>query len=77
MYACYVWKQWEVWLQNCKIDTETMQCMWILNIDDAWKKNRLVKYLEIENFSVSIGQASIEYQSSYVESNQKFLSQFR
>ena len=31
------------------------------------KKNRLVKYLKTENFSVSIGQASIEYQSSQVE----------
>ena len=29
--------------------------MWILNINDAWK-NRLVKYLKIENFSVSIGR---------------------
>ena len=31
------------------------------------KKNRLVKYLKIENFSVSIGRASIEYQSSQAE----------
>ena len=37
------------WIQK------TMQCMWILNINDA-KKNRLVKYLKIENFSVSIGR---------------------
>ena len=22
VYACYVWKQWEIWLQNCKMDTE-------------------------------------------------------
>ena len=28
------------------------------------KKNRLVKYLKTENFLVSIGRASIEYQSS-------------
>ena len=42
---------------------KTMQCMWILNTNDAWK-NRLVKYLKTENFSVSTGQASIEYQSS-------------
>ena len=42
---------------------KSMQCMWILNI--KWcKKNRLVKYLKTENFSVSISQASIEYQSS-------------
>ena len=33
VYACYVWKQWEIWLQNCKMDTKTMQCMRILN----WK----------------------------------------
>ena len=31
------------------------------------KKNRLVKYLKTENFSVSIGRASIEYQSSQAE----------
>ena len=66
MYACYVWKQWEIWLQNCKIGTKTMQCIWILNINDAWK-NRLVKYLKTENFSVSIGRALIEYQSSQAE----------
>ena len=31
------------------------------------KKYRLVKYLKTENFSVSIDQASIEYQSSQEE----------
>ena len=31
------------------------------------KKNRLVNYLKTKKFSVSIGQASIEYQSSQVE----------
>ena len=31
------------------------------------KKNRLVKYLKTENFSVSIGQALIEYQLSHAE----------
>ena len=31
------------------------------------QKNRLVKYLKTENFSISIGRASIEYQSSQVE----------
>ena len=51
---------------------KTMQCMWILNTNDAWK-NRLVKYLKTENFSVSTGQASIEYQSSQAEARlQKF-----
>ena len=46
VYACYVWKQWEIWQQNCKMDTKkkkkTMQSMWILNRNDAWKK-KLVK----------------------------------
>ena len=41
------------------------------------KKKTLVKSLETENFSVSIDRASIEYQSSQVDSNQKLLSQFR
>ena len=31
------------------------------------KKNRLIKYLKTENFSVSISRASIEYQSSQAE----------
>ena len=45
-----------------------MQCMWILNINDAKKKKkRLVKYLKTEIFSVSIGRVSIEYQSSQAE----------
>ena len=42
--------------------------MWILNINDAWKK-KLVKNLETENILVSIGRVSIEYQSSQVKSN--------
>ena len=40
------------------------------------EKNRLVKHLKIENFSVSIGRATIEYQSSQAESNQKFYRNF-
>ena len=31
------------------------------------KKNRLIKYLKTENFSVSISRASIEYQSSQAD----------
>ena len=31
------------------------------------QKNRLVKYLKTKNFSISIGRASIEYQSSQAE----------
>ena len=39
-----------------------------VNPKHKWcKKNRLVKCLKNENFSVSIGQASIEYQSSQAE----------
>ena len=53
VYACYVWKQWEIWLQNYKMDTKTMHCMWILNINDAWKKI-LVNNIETKNFSVSM-----------------------
>ena len=58
------------WIQK------TMQCMWILNINDA-KKNRLVKYLKIENFSVSIDRASIEYQLSQVEAKLEKSKNFR
>ena len=36
------------------------------------KKNNLVKNLEIENLSVSIGRALINCQSSHVDSNQNF-----
>ena len=64
VYACYVWKQWNIWLQNYKMDTKkkkTVQCMWILNTIDAWK-DRLAKHLKIEKFSISIDRASIEYQ---------------
>ena len=41
------------------------------------KKKTLVKNLEIENFLVSIDRASIEYQLSQADSNQKLLSQFQ
>ena len=40
-------------------------------------KKNLVKNLETEIFSVLIDRASIEYQSSQADSNQKLLSQFR
>ena len=40
-------------------------------------KKNLVKNLKTEKFLVSIGRASIEHQSSYADSNQKFLSRFR
>ena len=36
------------------------------------KKNRLVKNIETENFSVVIDRESIEHQSSQADSNQKF-----
>ena len=67
MYACYVRKKWEMWLQKCKMDKEkTMQCMWILNTNDAWKQI-WSKILETKNFPISIGQASIKYQLSQAE----------
>ena len=40
-------------------------------------KKKLVKNLETENFSVLIDRASIEYQSSQADSNQKILLQFQ
>ena len=40
-------------------------------------KKNLVKNLETENFSVLIDRASIEYQSSQADSNQKNLLQFQ
>ena len=39
-------------------------------------KKNLVKYLKTENFSVSIGRASIEHRSSKAESNQNFYRNF-
>ena len=45
-----------------------MQCMWILNTNDAWKKI-LVKNIETENFSVVIARESIKHQSSQANSN--------
>ena len=41
------------------------------------QKNRLVKYLKTENFSISIGRASIEYQSSQVEARLENFGIFR
>ena len=40
------------------------------------EKKNLVKNLETENFSISIGQVSIKYQSSQVDSNKKFKHNF-
>ena len=41
------------------------------------KKNRLVKYLKTENFSVSIGRALIEYQLSQAEARLEKSGVFR
>ena len=41
------------------------------------QKNRLVKYLKTENFSVSIGRASIEYQSSHAKARLEKSRNFR
>ena len=53
VYACYVWKQWEIWLQDCKKDKKkSMQYMWILNINDAWKNQIFEKQRNLcRNFS--------------------------
>ena len=49
-----------------------------MNPKHKWcMKKNLVKNLETEKFSISIGRASIDYQLSQADSNQKFLSQFR
>ena len=61
VYACYAWKQWEIWLQNCKMDTKTMQCMWILNKNDTWKKTGQTKIfiaISIDQETGSIDQKS-------------------
>ena len=60
MYACYVWKQWEIWLQNCKMDIENIAMH--VNPKHKWcmKKNRLVKNLKTEKFSVFIDRIPIE-----------------
>ena len=39
-------------------------------------KKNLVKNLETKNFSISIGRASIKYQSSQADSNQNFYHNF-
>ena len=59
VYACYVWKQWEIWLQNCKMDTKNNAMH--LNPKHKWcMKIILVKYLKTKNFSVLIDRASVE-----------------
>ena len=63
---------------DCKIARwiqKTMLCMWILNINDAWKK--ICQNLKTENFSISIGRASIEYQSSQAKSRLEKSGNFR
>ena len=75
VYACYVWNNERYDCKTARWIQKTMQCMWILNINDAWK-NRLVRYLKTENFLVSISRALIEYQSSQADSNQKFYRNF-
>ena len=64
-------KQWEIWLQNCKMDTKSNAMH--VNPKHKWcMKKSLVKYLKTENFSVSIDRASIKYQSCQADSNKKF-----
>ena len=66
-----------MWLQKCKMDKEkTMQCMWILNTNDAWKQI-WSKILETKNFPISIDQAPIKCQLSQakarLENSRNFL----
>ena len=70
MYACDVRKQWEIWLQNCKMDTKTMQCMWILNTNDAWKK-----IWSNQNFYRNFDQSSNRFDWSKIWKNQFFEKQ--
>ena len=70
VYACYVRKQWEIWLQNCKMDTKTMQCMWILNINDAWKK-----IWSNQNFYRNFDRSSNRFDWSKIWKNQFFEKQ--
>ena len=74
VYAWYVWKQWEIWLQNCKMDTKnnTMHA----NPKHKWCIKNLVKNLETENFLVSIDRESIKCQSRQSDSNQNFYRNF-
>ena len=41
------------------MDTKTIQCMWILNTNDAWKIF-LIENIETENFSFAIDRTSIK-----------------
>ena len=60
MYACYVWKQWEICLQKCKMNKENNIMHVNCNKNDA-RKGWSIKNLKTENFPVSIGRTSIEY----------------
>ena len=49
-----------------------------MNPKHKWcMKKNLVNNLKTENFSVSIDQVIVEYQSSQADSNQKILTHFR
>ena len=59
MYACYVWKQWEIWLQNCKMDTENNALH--VNPKHKWcMKKNLVKLKIFQFRSVERQIRSIE-----------------
>ena len=72
VYACYVWKQWEIWLQNCKMDTKTMQCMWILSTNDAWKKNFGQKHRNWKFFSCDLSNSNQVRQTQTKNFNRDF-----
>ena len=48
-------------LQNCKMDTKTMQCMWILNINDAWKNQIFEK---TKQFNAETPQSTIFHEGN-------------
>ena len=59
VYACYVWKNWEIWLQNWKMDTEH-NAMHVNPKHKRCMKKNLVKYLKTEIFQFW----SIEHRSN-------------
>ena len=67
LYAWCVWKQWEIWLQKCKMDKENNAMHVLICMCNAWK-DWSVKNLKTKNFPISIGRTSIEYQSREAES---------
>ena len=60
--------------KNARWIKKTMQCMWIQNTNDAWKK--FGQKYKTENFPVSIDQASSEHQAKLAEVRLQKLEKF-